>query len=114
MKLPPPLLLLPMATTKCKCGYCWEYKGKLKSPTCPSCCRKVLSQAIPKQISKEVIEELPAPEKAIEIGKMIHASKIEQAYTEIREKYDHDTAEYIIRGIKQKKAEFARRNNNSF
>jgi hypothetical protein len=22
---------------KCKCGYEWDYKGKLQRPTCPSC-----------------------------------------------------------------------------
>ena len=27
---------------KCKCGYEWNFKGKLKKATCPNCSNKVV------------------------------------------------------------------------
>ncbi len=38
-----------------KCGYEWDYKGKLKRPTCPSCKSTVNINLAPKR--KELISE---------------------------------------------------------
>jgi len=33
---------------KCKCSYEWDYKGKLKTATCPSCLNKVKVKEVKK------------------------------------------------------------------
>jgi len=36
------LMVVRLARVKCpRCGYVWEYRGKLTVATCPNCLRKI-------------------------------------------------------------------------